>query len=227
MLAVAVSCQRSAGRDWLESSAVVSAAPPCASWRLMFSWTEADDSVLQAGFDSCPWCFTDFSVLKCWVVYSPLTSDLSLSLSLSLRSSRLFVHEVDSCSDIFDACRRVLASVRTSCEHLLVLGVNTPALLFLLHSLRLWLRTRSCRWSDTFRHVGRSKGKLIFNLGHISVIWKFPACINLTVSFWFASGLMSSLFLIVWFECEEEVKRGSWLYIQLNVVYCSPLTPTL
>lgn len=121
-----------------------------------------------------------------------------------LSSNHLRAHLLACTSDICMALAR--------CKHT---SGRSVLMLFLLHSLRLWLRTRSSaadRTGSDMLDVQRENLFLtIFNLGHIRVIWKFPACINLTVSFWFASALMSSLFLVSWFECQEEVKGGSCL----------------
>lgn len=106
MLAVAVSCQRTAGL-WLVRvlSSRLCSAPLClvASDVSRCSWNEAD-SVLRGGS----------GLFR--VVYSSLISDRSVSLSLSTFPLSLYLHEVDSysCSDMLDACRRVLASVRTT-----------------------------------------------------------------------------------------------------------------
>lgn len=103
-----VSCQRTAGL-WLVRvlSSRLCSAPLClvASDVSRCSWNEAD-SVLRGG------------ICLFRVVCSSLISDRSVSLSLCTFPLSLYLHEVDSysCSDMLDACRRVLASVRTTYE---------------------------------------------------------------------------------------------------------------
>lgn len=206
--------------DWFESSAAVSAAPPCVSWRLMFPGAAEmkQTRFCVAGFVYSEW----FVLLWFLTVLSLFLSARSPCLCIYMKSTRTHVQicwtRADVSSPQFEPLTSASVGVHVRhlhgarCKHT---SGRSVLMLFLLHSLRLWLRTRSSAgdWtgSDMLDVQRENLFLTIFNLGHIRVIWKFPACINLTVSFWFASALMSSLFLVFWFECQEEVKGGSCL----------------
>lgn len=136
----------------------------------------------------------------------------------------------------FNARRRVLASARATKEHVypsLFVSTSKICIPFILHTpsaprfffslpdvcMNNWRLLQT--WSDMLDVQPALQSENHFDLSDKNVIWKSPPCISLTFSlWWFASGGRSSFFLLLWFECEEEVREAGVSWLTANFLFC-------